>query len=73
MAVGILREVYRLACGHHCIDSCASRLNLFYRALRVIEHGFSARREYLLKDGQTLVAGPDRLCCYIVGASVPVL
>ena len=31
---------------------------LFYRALRVIEHGFSARREYLLKDGQTLVGGP---------------
>src|SRR5688572_2554927 len=30
-------------------------LALFYRALRVIEHGFSARREYLLKDGQTLV------------------
>jgi hypothetical protein len=25
----------------------------------VIEHGFSARREYLLKDGQTLVGGPD--------------
>jgi hypothetical protein len=34
-------------------------LALFYRALRVIEHGFSARREYLLKDGQTLVGGPD--------------
>ena len=33
-------------------------LALFYRALRVIEHGFSARREYLLKDGQTLVGGP---------------
>ena len=34
-------------------------MELFYRALRVIEHGFSARREYLLKDGQTLIGGPD--------------
>ena len=34
-------------------------LALFYRALRVIEHGFSARREYLLKDGTTFVGGPD--------------
>jgi hypothetical protein len=30
-----------------------------YQALRVIEHGFSARREYLLKDGETLLGGPD--------------
>jgi hypothetical protein len=34
-------------------------LALFYRVLRVIEHGFSARPEYLLKDGQTLLGGPD--------------
>jgi len=32
---------------------------LFYRAQRVIEQGFSARRDYLLKDGQTLLGGPD--------------
>jgi len=33
--------------------------NLFYRALGVIEHAFSAEREYLTKDGQVLHGGPD--------------
>ena len=32
---------------------------MFYRCLRVIEHAFSARREYLNKDGQILYGGPD--------------
>src|SRR5215207_3441254 len=27
---------------------------MFYRCLRVIEHAFSARREYLTKDGQII-------------------
>ena len=32
---------------------------LFYRALRVIEHAFSSRREYFTKDGQVIYGGPD--------------
>ena len=32
---------------------------LFYRALRVIEHAFSARREYMTKEGEILYGGPD--------------
>jgi hypothetical protein len=32
---------------------------LFYRALRTIEQAFSARREYLAKDGQIIHGGPD--------------
>ena len=31
----------------------------FYRALRVIEHAFSARREYITKDGQIVYGGQD--------------
>ena len=42
-------------------DECESMFALFYRALRVIEHGFSARREYLLKDGTTSVGGPTTM------------
>ena len=32
---------------------------LFYRAIRVIEHGLSAKREYLTKEGPILYGGPD--------------
>jgi hypothetical protein len=32
---------------------------LFYRSLRVIEHGLSARREYATKDGTLIQGGPD--------------
>jgi hypothetical protein len=32
---------------------------MFYRCLRVIEHAFSARREYLTRDGQIIYGGPD--------------
>ena len=34
-------------------------LGLFFRALRAIEHGFSVRREYVLKSGETVLGGPD--------------
>ena len=33
--------------------------DLFYRALRVIEDAFSAKREYSTKDGQIFTGGPD--------------
>src|SRR6476619_1614723 len=32
---------------------------MFYRALRTIEQAFSARREYMTKDGEILYGGPD--------------
>jgi hypothetical protein len=32
---------------------------VFYRSLRAIEHALSARREYLTKDGQIILGGPD--------------
>ena len=32
---------------------------MFYRCLRVIEHAFSARREYLTKEGHIIYGGPD--------------
>ena len=32
---------------------------MFYGALRVIEHAFSARREYMTKDGQIVFGWPD--------------
>ena len=32
---------------------------LFFRVLRTIEHAFSARREYMTKDGQIVHGGPD--------------
>jgi hypothetical protein len=32
---------------------------IFYRAMRAIKHGLSARREYLTKEGQILQGGSD--------------
>jgi hypothetical protein len=32
---------------------------VFYRSMRAIEHALSARREYLTKDGQIILGGPD--------------
>ncbi|MBC8164682.1 MAG: hypothetical protein H7Y20_02285 [Bryobacteraceae bacterium] len=32
---------------------------MFYRAMRTIEHAFSARKEYMTKDGQIVYGGPD--------------
>jgi hypothetical protein len=32
---------------------------VFYRSLGVIEDAFSARREYVTKDGQIIQGGPD--------------
>jgi hypothetical protein len=41
-------------------DECDEMRAMFYRALRVIDHAFSARREYMTKDGQIVYGGPDR-------------
>jgi hypothetical protein len=32
---------------------------VFYRSIRAVEHALSARREYLTKDGQIILGGPD--------------
>ena len=32
---------------------------VFYQSMRAIEHALSARREYLTKDGQIILGGPD--------------
>ena len=32
---------------------------VFYQSMHVIEHAMSARREYLTKDGQIILGGPD--------------
>ena len=33
--------------------------SLFYRSLRAIEQAFSAKKEYLTKEGQIIYGGPD--------------
>jgi hypothetical protein len=40
-------------------DECDEMRGMFYRSLRAIEHAFSARREYMTKDGQLISGGPD--------------
>jgi hypothetical protein len=40
-------------------DECNEMHAMFFRSLRAVDHAFSARREYMTKDGQIVYGGPD--------------
>ena len=57
------KEANSLECRQFLVDLVNAEKEeverMFYLMLRTIEHGFSARKEYMTKDGQVIYGGAD--------------